>query len=223
VGDTFRIKVLTDGPYVVRGGVPLYRTHQIETDYGEPVDWAPLEPVEVENPDRYQLCRCGKSKNKPFCDDSHEEGFDGTEVADRAPRATRADVYVGEGVVMSDDHSLCTHAGYCGDRFTNVWRMIRRTSDPEVREKLKQMVSLCPSGTLGWSNGPDDPIVEPPYEKGIALSTDGPIWVRGGVPVTAADGETYEVRNRQTFCRCGQSGNKPFCDGSHKEVGFREG
>jgi len=44
--------------------------------------------------------------------------------------------------------------------------------------------------------------------------------VRGGVRVVAADGEDYEVRNRQTLCRCGQSQNKPFCDGSHKEFGF---
>jgi CDGSH-type Zn-finger protein len=42
------------------------------------------------------------------------------------------------------------------------------------------------------------------------------------VPVVAADGSTYEVRNRQTLCRCGESDNKPFCDGSHKQVGFRE-
>ena len=49
---------------------------------------------------------------------------------------------------------------------------------------------------------------------------DGPIWVRGGVQVVAADGEPYEVRNRQTLCRCGRSQNKPFCDGSHKEFGF---
>jgi len=43
----------------------------------------------------------------------------------------------------------------------------------------------------------------------------GPIWVRGGVPVESSKGETYEIRNRVTFCRCGRSSTKPFCDGSH--------
>ena len=33
----------------------------------------------------------------------------------------------------------------------------------------------------------------------------------------------YEVRNRQTICRCGKSENKPFCDGTHTEVGFNDG
>ena len=40
------------------------------------------------------------------------------------------------------------------------------------------------------------------------------------IAVTAPDGETYEVRNRVTLCRCGASMNKPFCDGSHKRTGF---
>jgi CDGSH-type Zn-finger protein len=43
------------------------------------------------------------------------------------------------------------------------------------------------------------------------------------VRVVAADGTPYEVRNRVTLCRCGNSRNKPFCDGSHEDVGFREG
>ena len=48
----------------------------------------------------------------------------------------------------------------------------------------------------------------------------GPIWVRGGIPITGADGTTYEVRNRVTLCRCGASQNKPFCDGSHVSIRF---
>ena len=48
-----------------------------------------------------------------------------------------------------------------------------------------------------------------------------PIWVRGGVKVVAADGTPYEQRNRVTLCRCGQSSNKPFCDGTHAHVGSR--
>ncbi|HYX79111.1 MAG TPA: CDGSH iron-sulfur domain-containing protein, partial [Actinomycetota bacterium] len=51
----------------------------------------------------------------------------------------------------------------------------------------------------------------------------GPLWVRGGIQVIAADGFRYEVRNRQTLCRCGQSQNKPFCDGSHASVRFDDG
>ena len=64
---------------------------------------------------------------------------------------------------------------------------------------------------------------EPSFDPGIAVSADGPIWVRGGVRDRRCRRPTYEVRNRVTLCRCGHSANKPFCDGSHKDVGFRDG
>jgi CDGSH-type Zn-finger protein len=40
------------------------------------------------------------------------------------------------------------------------------------------------------------------------------------VSLIAADGFAYETRNRVTLCRCGQSQNKPFCDGAHASIKF---
>jgi CDGSH-type Zn-finger protein len=215
-----RIRVLRDGPYEVTG-VPLGRTAQVETEHGEPIDFEPLQPLEVDEP--YRLCRCGRSSTQPFCDDTGDEGFDGTEVADRGPRADRATTWPGVGVVMTDDFSLCTHAGYCGDRFTRVWEMLDESEDPEIRERLQRMVSLCPSGRLAYAPAEGEPDVEPAFERHLALCRNGPILVRGGVRVESEDGEPYEVRNRMALCRCGRSANKPFCDGTHERVGFREG
>ena len=217
-----RIRVAKDGPYKVMGHPTLGRTAQVETVFGEPIDWEPLESIET--PESFDLCRCGHTERKPFCDSSDQTcDFDGTETADRVARSTRAEVYVGDGVVMTDDHTLCEHAGYCGDRFTNVWRMIRRTSDPEVRERLQRMVSLCPSGALDHAPAEGVDAVEPAFEPSIGVIRDGPLWIRGGIPIESSDGTTYEVRNRVTLCRCGRSNNKPFCDGSHTEVEFRDG
>ena len=99
--------------------------------------------------------------------------------------------------------------------------MLDRTSDPELAERVRAMVRRCPSGRI-VTRDPDGTADEPAYPPSVAVVTDGPLWVRGGVPVVAADGTTYELRNRQTLCRCGESSNKPFCDGSHKQVGFRD-
>jgi CDGSH-type Zn-finger protein len=55
-----------------------------------------------------------------------------------------------------------------------------------------------------------------------AEGVSGPLWLRGGIPVFAADGFAYEVRNRVTLCRCGASKNKPFCDGSHAAIKFTD-
>lgn len=218
---TPRITIRRDGPYEVLG-VALVRTAQVETEYGEPVDWEADVPVKASR--AYDLCRCGRSRRKPFCDSSHEaEPWDSAEVADRSPRSSRADVFPGVGVVMTDDRSLCTQAGYCGDRFRKVWDMIDDTADPAIRERLQRMVSLCPSGRLEHTYAPGSPPVEPAFQPLIAAVRDGPLWVRGGIAIESEDGTPWEVRNRVTLCRCGQSRNKPFCDGTHKEIGFRDG
>jgi CDGSH-type Zn-finger protein len=224
--DTFspmsgRIDVEANGPYQVRG-LPLSRTAQVETEFGEPVAWEPDDPVEAA--EEYELCRCGASATKPFCDRRGcEAGFDGTETADRGPFADRAHGFQAHGGVMFDDRTLCTMAGYCGDRFTNVWAMLRDTDDPDVRARLRNMVMLCPSGRITWVPDGAETSDELPYEPSVAAIRNGPLWARGGVQVIAADGTPYEVRHRQTLCRCGQSENKPFCDGSHKEAGFTDG
>jgi CDGSH-type Zn-finger protein len=215
-----RVEVTPNGPYVVTG-VPLVRTAQVETEFGEPVAWEPDEPIAQEPSMR--VCRCGDTATQPFCDDAcATNGFDGAEEAPRDTYAERRYPYQGEGFVLEDDLSLCTQAGYCGDRFENVWAMILRSADPEVRERIRTMSALCPSGrirTIVEGGEPD----EIDHEPSAAAIVDGPLWVRGGVPVVAADGVTYEVRHRQTLCRCGRSGNKPFCDGTHKQVDFRDG
>jgi CDGSH-type Zn-finger protein len=218
----FRVRISEDGPYELMGSPPLVRTAQVETEFGEPVGWEEPTPIDVRGAP--ELCRCGASGRKPFCDASHEtNGFDGTEVADRRSTADRAKSLHGHGVVMRDDRELCTHAGHCADRFTDVWELIRRTADPAVRERLEQMVELCPSGRLSHAPVDDAPSVEPEFEPSVAVIRDGPLWVRGGIPVESSDGTTYEIRKRVTLCRCGHSNNKPFCDGTHKVIGFRDG
>ena len=83
------------------------------------------------------------------------------------------------------------------------------------------MLMGCPSGRLVVYDNPSGEALEPEFEKSIVIieypprDEHGPLWVRGGIPVEAADGQVYEIRNRMTLCRCGESCNKPFCDGSH--------
>jgi CDGSH-type Zn-finger protein len=218
-----RIEIEENGPYRVSGGVPLGRTAQVESEYGEPVGWVPDEFLD-DIGDVYKLCRCGRSGDKPFCDGSHErEEFDGTETAPRSSISERRYEFpAGEGTV-SFDLATCEHAGFCGDRFTNWRRMAREADDPSVRERLMQMVRLCPSGALELQPEADGEQLEPALPVSIGAVRDGPLWVRGRIPVTSADGQTYEVRNRMTLCRCGHSETKPFCDGSHKHVGFTDG
>ena len=222
-----RIKITQNGPYLVSGNVPI-SVQIIATDAdGEPNQW--IEGESLEAPARYLLCRCGNSGNKPFCDGTHAKvNFDGTETASRAPYVQQAKVFDGPEMALSDVPELCATARFC-HLYGTVWRQVRRTDDPAVRAHFVRQVGDCPSGRLvAWDKETGMP-VEPVLPQSIGLVQDptknvsGPLWVRGGIEVESADGEVYEVRNRQTLCRCGASRNKPFCDGSHISVGFRDG
>lgn len=221
-----RIQVTQNGPYLVSGNVPL-RVQVIATDaQGEPNAW--VEGDAIAAPEQYKLCRCGRSGNKPFCDDTHTRvHFDGTETASRAPYAQQAQLIEGPAMALSDAPALCASARFC-HLYGTVWRQVRRTDDPAVAAQFVRQVGSCPSGRLvAWDKASGQPL-EPALPPSIGLVQDptqqvsGPLWVRGGIVVEAADGTTYEVRNRQTLCRCGASRNKPFCDGSHITVGFRD-
>ena len=219
---TPKITVMPNGPYQVLGNVPLVRKTPVKSDKNEAIGWRTSETVET--PSAYYLCRCGASKNKPFCDGTHRQiGFDGSETADASDAASRQTDYVGEGIVVKDDRSLCIHAGFCVNEVSNVWQMSQDSADPEVRAQIMKMIDQCPSGALAYALEAGGSPVEIELPQEIALTPDSAIWVSGGIPVLRSDGQPCEVRNRVTLCRCGASKNKPFCDGAHEEAGFMEG
>ena len=216
-----RITVQPNGPYIVHGNVPLVRKSEVISEHGEPLTWRKDEVLQTGG--RYALCRCGESSAKPFCDGSHSDlDFDGSEVADTSNISERAVSYEGTKIFVKDDRSLCMHAGFCGDRITNVWKMTQDSDDTQVRARIMSMIERCPSGALSYSLESDGENLEPDLPVGIAILPDGALWVTGGIPIERADGQPLEVRNRVTLCRCGGSGNKPLCDGTHKANGFSE-
>jgi CDGSH-type Zn-finger protein len=216
---SFSITVLENGPYLVTGGVPLNRKSIVRSELNEPLTWK--KDATLESEPSYRLCRCGQSSHKPYCDNTHARvGFDGTETAPTSPSATRARRFVGTRITMTDDSILCMHGGFCGNHAEKVWQMMDRTDDTRVRFAVMQMVERCPSGKLGYEI--DGVPVEPDLPEAISVTQDGPLWVTGGVPVTMSNGQKLEVRNRVTLCRCGQSKNKPLCDGSHAAIRFRD-
>ena len=102
---------------------------------------------------RATICRCGRSKNMPFCDHSHvDAGFQAT----------------GEPPASGKD-----------------------APGEDVGELLE-----------------------------IVQHENGPIEARGALEITSGTGHRLHRGKRAFLCRCGASKNKPFCDGSHKDVGL---
>ncbi|MDL4841193.1 CDGSH iron-sulfur domain-containing protein [Aquibacillus rhizosphaerae] len=56
----------------------------------------------------------------------------------------------------------------------------------------------------------------------IQIRDNGSIFVKGNVELLDTDGNVYETKRVFSLCRCGASNNKPFCDGTHKSIGFED-
>jgi CDGSH-type Zn-finger protein len=57
----------------------------------------------------------------------------------------------------------------------------------------------------------------------ITVRKNGPFLVNGPATLVDADGNAYDLTGKTVYalCRCGQSGNRPFCDGTHNKCGFQ--
>ena len=215
-----KIKVRRNGPYIIHGDIPIRRKSRVMSEQREALTWKKEEALPAE--DLCALCRCGASERKPFCDGSHARiKFDGTETADTGARASRAADYPGPKITVKHDRTICAFATFCENKITDVWEMAEKTDDIAVSSQVIAMVERCPSGALTYEITATGETIEPDLPEGISVITDGPLWVTGNITIERADGKTAEVRNRVTLCRCGQSKNKPFCDGTHLDIKFK--
>jgi CDGSH-type Zn-finger protein len=171
----------------------------------------------------YALCRCGGSANKPFCDGTHKRnGFSGDRVSDGSN--DKLEKYGGRGITILDNRSICAHAGHCTDGLADVFKYGSEPwIDPNGAEAaaIVATVNNCPSGALSYTiDGAAPPAVA--LEAAITVTKDGPYAIAGAVELVGAQWAQGASRERYTLCRCGASKNKPFCDGSHYDAGFRD-
>ena len=203
------------GPYVVTNG-------------GHFTDWLGQElPIQSET----ALCRCGQSRNKPFCDGSHAtSNFSGEK--DQNLIADKRDVYEGQQIEIFDNLGICAHSGFCTDRLSSVFHVgAERFITPSGGRmgEIIQAVRACPSGALSFAIDHAEARiqVDQDREPWIEVSKDGPYRVTGGIRLVDESGN--DVRRAQgslqehfSLCRCGHSQNKPFCSGMHWCVKFAD-
>ena len=206
MSDTPTIEERENGPLVVKG-----LSSMKDADGGD----VEVKPVMA-------LCRCGASKNKPFCDGSHNEiGFEsrGGKPAGR----DRLIVYEGQEVSVSYNPLLCSHAAECGRLASHIFNPAERPwvqPDKGSVEDVRAVIAACPSGALALA-GDGDTRHLTADRASIEVERNGPYWVLdmpqpAGTPGEGASGRKY------VLCRCGKSGNKPYCDGTHRDAGWRD-
>jgi uncharacterized Fe-S cluster protein YjdI len=114
---------------------------------------------------------------------------------------------------------LCQHSGICISGLPTVfkpkarpWIDIEGATEEEIRTQVQQ----CPSGALGIEE-----VLPPAGDDLITVEVrpHGPLRIKGLFRMIHPDG-SEEEKKIASFCRCGHSANKPFCDGTHKSINF---
>lgn len=216
-----KIKILKNGPYIVTGKIEL--KEKIITPVGKGYKF--VDGKEYPLKDTYSLCRCGKSKDKPFCDGEHvKEGFIAKERASKEDYLDRAKIYKGKELYLADD-GRCAFARFCHTNKGSVWELLSETNDEEKRDLAIKGAKECPTGRL-MPISKEGIFYEDEHEPMIIVLQDpeknvsSGLFVRGGVDLENEDSFVFERRNRYVICRCGRSRNKPFCDAMHVVAKF---
>jgi CDGSH-type Zn-finger protein/uncharacterized Fe-S cluster protein YjdI len=126
---------------------------------------------------------------------------------------------IGQKLELSFETKRCIHARFCVTGAPNVF--LANVKGPWIHpdamevERVVEVAHACPSGAISYHrlDGVHDETAPPVNLAGVREA--GPYAFRGQLQI---DGEA--VGFRATLCRCGASKNKPFCDGSHHDVGF---
>jgi uncharacterized Fe-S cluster protein YjdI len=135
--------------------------------------------------------------------------------------------YESDGIVVEWRPTLCFHSRNCVAALPAVFDPERRPwidARSASADAVEAAVARCPSGALRFRRlgapGPVPALVEPLAITEVTAMAGGPLLLRGALRILDADGNLLAETDRAALCRCGQSKNKPFCDGTHKEIGF---
>ena len=129
----------------------------------------------------------------------------------------------GEVTIVWQPH-LCIHSGICAQGLPAVFRPQERPwikVDEAKTEDLVNQVKNCPSGALSFFMNDEENKEAESMETKVEVIPNGPLLVYGTLKVTDAAGNSTTKNKTTAFCRCGQSRNKPYCDGAHIKADFQ--
>ncbi len=132
--------------------------------------------------------------------------------------------YATDRIAVRWDSARCIHTARCIEALPEVFDAGRRPwIDPAAADAdaLARAVERCPTGALRYARRDGAP-QEAPVRPAVAVPVpDGPLVVTGDLHVQDGEGAPIAAEHRLALCRCGATGNAPFCDGSHATSGFR--
>jgi CDGSH-type Zn-finger protein len=222
-----KIVPLSNGPYYLINEMEPKVVKNLQNSKGEPL--SVIRGV--------SLCRCGASNNKPFCDGTHSKiGFssenkeeEDTNNSDRHPMVKdKRKNYVGRSITIHDNRKICSHAAECVNNLPSVFKLNARPwispDAAETKEEIINTIKKCPSGALSYSVDDMEYRDQNDRMPMITVSKGGPFHITGGIDLIGDNIQWAEGASKEHYvlCRCGASNNKPFCDGMHRLINFKD-
>ena len=132
--------------------------------------------------------------------------------------------YSNDDITVVWKPQACIHSKLCWKQLGDVFKPAER---PWVNikgaesQRIMEQVERCPSGALTYyknNEAQENDSVQ--TESIVEVAPNGPLLVYGNITVKHSNGEEIKKNKVTAFCRCGQSANKPYCDGMHTKTGF---
>jgi len=133
--------------------------------------------------------------------------------------------YSGKSATVSWHGGLCIHIGECGRAQGDLFVGGREPwCQPDIAtdEEVQDVILRCPTGALTVDYDDGSRAEEPSAVNTVQVAYNGPLFVRGELQIKGAPANAPGLKYRAALCRCGQSKNKPFCDNSHENAGFKD-
>jgi len=139
--------------------------------------------------------------------------------------AKKVHSYSNDEITIIWNANTCFHSEICTKNLSSVFNLKQKpwiNVNGATKEEVIKLINTCPSGALSYDlSNTEEKDINPAISVSIRIRLDGPMVVNGVYEFTDKDGNVSQVEKNTAFCRCGGSENKPFCDGTHKKIGFK--
>jgi uncharacterized Fe-S cluster protein YjdI len=132
--------------------------------------------------------------------------------------------YSNDDITVVWKPKVCIHSAICFKGLPGVFNPKKRpwvTIEGGSSEEIMAQIDKCPSGALSYYRNSSEGIQEETVKTLLEVLPNGPLLVYGTIEVKDKEGNKTLKNKTTAFCRCGHSGNKPFCDGSHVKEEFK--
>jgi len=133
--------------------------------------------------------------------------------------------YSGAEATVSWNGKLCIHIGECGRAQGDLFIGGRKPwcqPDQASNENVREVVLRCPTGALSVEFADGSGAEQAAARNTVQVSYNGPLFVQGDLEIDGAPDDIPGLKFRAALCRCGESKNKPYCDNSHEDAGFKD-